>query len=180
MKKKQLTNIVEILGKFKELKRTGWIMRKVSLPESDADHSFGVALLVMMFTPNQLNKQKCMELALIHDLAEVYTGDFTPHDNITKEEKIAREREGVLRLSEELNWSELVDLVDEYNNQKTPEARFVGLIDKLETVLSAKYYDNNKRAPDILINEFAEYAKRCAEEYPDEYLSKIKEMINSF
>ena len=60
MKKSQLNNIITTLGKFKDLKRSGWLMFNVTLPESDADHSFGVALLSMMLTPDTLNKHRCL------------------------------------------------------------------------------------------------------------------------
>lgn len=177
MKSKQIENIIKTIGKMKDLKRSGWLMRDVKLPESDADHSFGVALLAMMLAPDNLDKQKCLELALVHDLAEVYAGDFTPHDNISKENKDRLEREGALRLANELNWKRLIELVDEYNGGKTSEARFVYLLDKLETVMTAKYYDDNNRAPENLLSEFSKYAKDCAKQFDD---SCIKDIINSF
>lgn len=31
--------------------------------------------------------RKCLEFAIVHDLAESVVGDITPHDNIPKEEK---------------------------------------------------------------------------------------------
>ena len=180
MKKNQINNLVEILGKFKDLKRSGWLMFNVNLPESDADHSFGVALLTTILAPHNLNKQKCMELALIHDLAEIYAGDITPHDNISKEDKNKLEREGAIRIAKELNWPELIGLAEEYNDKKTPEARFVSLIDKLETLMSAKYYTKNKRSAANFLDEFTEYAKTNASKYDDKELLKIKEIINTF
>ena len=177
MEQKQITNIINTIGKLKDLKRSGWTLRNVALPESDADHSYGVAFLAMMLTPENLNKQRCLELALIHDLAEVYAGDFTPYDNISKNDKDKLEREGALRLSKELEWPHLTDLVAEYNDKQTPEARFVNLLDKLETVMTASYYDSNNRAPQSLIDEFSSYAKKFAEQFED---CKIKDIINSF
>lgn len=162
---------------MKDLKRSGWVMFNVKLPESDADHSFGVALLAIMLTPKHLNKQRCMELALIHDLAEVYAGDFTPHDNISKEDKDNLERKGALRLSKELNWPNLIDLVNEYNDKKTPEARFVCLLDKLETVMTAQYYDDNKRAPNNVTDEFLAYAQQYVKQFE---ACEIKDLIDNF
>ena len=176
----QLHNIINIIGKIKDLKRSGWIMRNVTLPESDADHSYGVTLLAAVMAPNNLDKQKCLKMALIHDLPEIYTGDFTPYDNISQKDKHKLEREGALRLANEQQWPEIKDLIDEYNQCKTPEAKFVNMIDKLETVITAKYYDNNNRSPQNLIDEFSEYAKKYAQQYGEEHLSAIKDMINSF
>ena len=180
MEKTQLKNIINTIGKLKDLKRSGWIMNNVKLPESDADHSFGVALLAMILTPKTLNKQRCMELALIHDLAEVYAGDITPHDSISKENKDKLEREGATRLSKELNWPSLIDLVAEYNNGDTPESRFVRCIDKLETLMTAEYYTTNKRSSVSFLDEFTEYAKKNISAYNDKELSDIKDIINNF
>ena len=179
MKQDQIENIIKTIGKLKDLKRSGWVMNNVNLPESDADHSFGVALLALMFAPKSLDKQRCIELALIHDLPEIYAGDITPHDNVSKEDKDKLEREGALRVSKELNLANLVDLVAEYNDDKTPEARFVRLLDKLETLMTAKYYTDNKRSSLNFLDEFSEYAKKYASDYNDEDLSEIKDIINS-
>ena len=180
MEKNQLNNIITTLGKFKDLKRSGWLMFNITLPESDADHSFGVALLSMMLAPDTLNKHKCLELALIHDLAEIYAGDITPHDNISKNEKDKLEREGGRRLANELNWPNLPNLIQEYNDKKTPESRFVNLIDKLETLMTAKYYTDNIRSKENFLEEFTEYAKKHADKYNDKELSTIKEIMNYF
>lgn len=180
MEKKLLDNLIQTLGKFKDLKRTGWLMFNVTLPESDADHSFGVALLATMLAPEKLNRQKCIELALIHDLAEIYAGDITPHDNIPEEIKDNQERKGALRLADELSWPNLINLVDEYNSQKTLEARFIKLIDKLETLMSAKYYTDNNRSKDNFLEEFTEYAQKYASANNDDELIPIKKIIESF
>lgn len=165
------------MGKFKDLKRNGWLMRDVKSPESDADHSFGVALLVMLLTPDNLDKNRCLELALIHDLAEIYAGDFTPHDNISKKDKDKLEREGASCLAKELDWPQLTNLTSEYNDKTTPEARFVNLLDKLETVMTAKYYDDNNRAENTLIEEFSNYAKNYVKHSEE---CEVKDIINNF
>ena len=38
MEIEQINNIINLLGKFKDLKRSGWLQKNVKLPESDADH----------------------------------------------------------------------------------------------------------------------------------------------
>lgn len=77
------------IGLIKRIKRSGWLRY---LPadhvESVADHSCRMALLTLALReqPN-VNYLKCMEFAIVHDLAEGITGDFTPYDKITPEEK---------------------------------------------------------------------------------------------
>lgn len=43
---------------------------------------------------------RCMELALIHDLAECIVGDITPYCGVTIEEKHKREREAMAELAQ--------------------------------------------------------------------------------
>lgn len=100
--KDNLLNLINFLGRFKDLKRSGWLARKVSSPESDAEHSFSLAFQALLLTPSYLDRCRCIELALAHDIAEVYSGDMLPGE-INAAEKHQKEREAVCRLSKELN-----------------------------------------------------------------------------
>ena len=73
---------VEALGRLKEVPRTGWLDRGIPVGETEsvADHSFGVALLGWLLAPDELDRARVVELALIHDLAESVVGDVTPYD----------------------------------------------------------------------------------------------------
>lgn len=139
-----MKNIIEILGQMKELKRSGFIKRQIDKPESIADHSFGVALLVMLLCPEDLDKQKCLEMAIVHDLVETITGDFTPCDNILPETKYENELKAIKELSQKLEKPELVSFFVEFEELKTKESKFVKELDKLEALLQCKYYDANK------------------------------------
>ncbi len=49
-----------------------------------ADHSCRLALLTLALAKHkEIDYKKCLEYAIIHDLAEGITGDFTPYDKIT-------------------------------------------------------------------------------------------------
>jgi len=178
MNTETINNIVNILGKFKDLKRSGWLMYKVKNPESDAEHSFGVAILAMMLAPEGLNKQRCLELALVHDLPEIYAGDITPFDGISKEDKHQREEKAAKQIANEIQLSKLTSLIDEYNTKDTLEARFVSLIDKIETAMSAKYYDQNKRTQRKLFDEFWEYAKNHSKQMNESELSDLQDFLD--
>ena len=71
MEKETIKNLIDVLGLVKDLKRTGWVMYGVDGAESDAEHSFGVAMLAMMLAPKEIDKLKCLELALVHDMADI-------------------------------------------------------------------------------------------------------------
>ena len=69
---------------LKRLRRTGWIDRGVSDPESSADHSWGVALLAWLLARDypDLDRERVLLLGLIHDLPEAVAGDATPFDHL--------------------------------------------------------------------------------------------------
>ena len=178
MEKQQLNIIIELLGKFKDLKRTGWLKRGVILPESDAEHSFSLAMLVLLLTPEKIDRSKCMEMALIHDLAELYVGDYTPEDGISQEEKHRKELVAMKRISQELSTPYLMELFSEFEEQQTKEAKFVKALDKVDTVLTACYYDKNNRSSTKLVPEFGGYAQKCVQEADFEEIPFVKDVLN--
>ncbi len=75
----------QLAGLVKKVKRTGW---KRYLPEekveSVGDHSAKIAFLTLYLRNiENVDYLKCMQMALIHDIAEGIVGDFTPYCNIT-------------------------------------------------------------------------------------------------
>ena len=102
MKKTEILNLADILGRMKKLKRTGWVKRKVINPETDAEHSYSLAMLVMLFAPARLDRFKCLQLALIHDLPEVFCGDFVPGE-IELKEKEKLENAAIKKVVSRLN-----------------------------------------------------------------------------
>lgn len=74
-----LIDFLSIVGRLKRLPRTGWVEAGIKEPESVADHSFRTAVLAMIPADLEgLDSDKVMRMALLHDLAEVETGDLTP------------------------------------------------------------------------------------------------------
>ncbi len=153
-----LNYLINILGKLKDLQRTGWLRKEIENPETVAAHSFGVALLALLFAPQYLNKEKCLKLALIHDLQEALVGDITPFDGVSKEEKALKEQQAIEKISQILGFEELKNLFAEYEENKTKEARFIKDMDRLDAVLEAKYYDNSHKTKEKIFNEFYNYA----------------------
>lgn len=135
---------------LKQLYRQGWLRRGITLDrcESVAEHSFGVAMLALLLVESQqpaLDKSKVLSLALIHDLGEVYAGDFTPADDITAEEKVSLERKSIEQILLKLpNASSYVDLWEEYEAGTSPEALFVRELDRLEMSLQASVYHKQR------------------------------------
>jgi putative hydrolase of HD superfamily len=142
---------------LKQLYRQGWLRRGIEPGrcESVADHSFAVALLALTIADAhypELNREKVLRLALLHDLAEVYAGDVTPADGVTREEKHCSEAAALQCVLGDLagGGSYAADW-EEYEEGATPEARLVREVDRLEMGLQAAVYE---RQTGIDLGEF--------------------------
>lgn len=134
-------------AQLKNLYRQGWLKREVSRQDCEtvADHSFGVALLGYTIAEEyrpDLDSSKVMRLGLFHEMGEIYAGDVTPKDNVTAEEKTQNEYAGVRQVFSHLpNSEKYIAIWEDFEFQKTPEAKFVKQIDRLEMALQASLYE---------------------------------------
>jgi putative hydrolase of HD superfamily len=177
--------VVDAIGRLKEVPRTGWLDRGIPTDdvESVADHSYGVALLAWLLAPDELDRARAVELALIHDLAESVVGDVTPYDRETLQhldpdtrrnwlnrrhvrsaersaEKNAAEDAAMASLASELGGKRADRLRmrwAEMRERQTPEARFVKEMDVLETWLQSRRY--LERYPDAPMESFEQEAR---------------------
>lgn len=133
---------IELCGRLKQIPRTGWVKNHVSDPESVADHSMRTSFLAMILCPPSLNRDKVVQMALVHDLAESIISDITPFDGVTVEDKFARENRAWSEISASLGSDELQALWLEMEGGATDEGRFVKQLDKLEMLVQAEEYEN--------------------------------------
>ena len=150
--KKIDNNILSFYMKYNQLKniyRQGWLKVRIGLEfekkcESIADHSFSVALLALTIIETnklKLDVLKCMKMGIIHELGEVYAGDYTPYDNITKEAKHIKEKEAILKVLQTLDENnDYLEIWEEYEKLETDEAKFIKNVDQLEFLLQACAY----------------------------------------
>jgi putative hydrolase of HD superfamily len=140
---------------LKQLRRSGWVHAGIACPESVAAHSWGVAWLVLALRPPGLDLARALALAVIHDLAEVRTGDLTPADGVPASVRHACERQAFAALIAPLaQHTALAELLDEYQLASTAEARFVKACDKLDMALQAAAY---AQAGDLTSDASAEF-----------------------
>jgi len=136
---------LEFLTKLSVLKgtpRKGWLVKAgIKRPESVADHVYRTAMmaLVLSYGRPDLDKQRLLEMALIHDLAEITVGDLMPEEKIgsTAEQKAELE---ILSSLESRVRKRLLLLLTDYHEGKSPEAIMLRQIDKLEMALQAREY----------------------------------------
>lgn len=142
--------LIEALA-LKDVARAGWLRVGIESPESVAAHSWGVAYLVLTLCPPELDRGRALAIAVLHDLGEVRTGDITPHDGVSAEDKRAAETKAVRGLTAPFSHrDELIALWREYEDGTTPEGRFVKACDKLDMALQAQRY----RSDDVDTREF--------------------------
>ena len=148
--KNDIINFYLQYNQLKNIYRQGWIKNKfgssfASQCESIADHSFSIAILCLTIIEKynlDYDVLKCLKLCLIHEFGEVYAGDMTPKDNISKEEKHLLEETAIKKLLESLNFTnDYFEIWQEYEAQETKEAVFVKELDTLEFLLQGTVYE---------------------------------------
>lgn len=134
--------------------------------ETIAEHSFSVALLAMsLIQKNNLpyDLLKCLKMSIIHDLGEIYTGDYTPLDTCTKQEKHKQEEEAIKKVLSNLDFDhDFLEIWKEYEMRETKEAKFIYNVDKVEFLLQATSYGFD-----------IQYFKKSLSQINDKYCKEI-------
>ena len=165
-------SFLSAVGKLKTQLRSGWLFY---LPDSAhhetvAGHSFRVGIMAM-FSQNGLNKEKCIKMALVHDLCEAFCGDLVLEEWLSPEQRLFFKKIGksvksrtdehklefeslklVLGTQNDSNLKEIQELWLEYEDQQTPESKFIKELDKLEMLVQAKEYEMSH--PKLDLTEF--------------------------
>ncbi|MFW5964488.1 MAG: HD domain-containing protein [Natronomonas sp.] len=134
---------------LKDETRTGWQLRGIEAPESVAAHTWGVALLVARFCPPEVDLERALLLAVVHDVAEAETGDIATRaeadaQSVDADEKERREREAMAGPLAALGEG-IHEAWEAYETRDTAEARFVKDMDILDTCLQALVYERQQR-----------------------------------
>lgn len=152
-----------IVSELKKVPRKGW-KEKVGIPhpESVADHSYGTAIMAMILSDyKNMNVEKMMKMALLHDLAESITGDFIPGE-ISRENKTDMENQVMQEIFSKLPPA-LVEkymlLWDEYQKGVSQESVLLHEIDKLEMAIQAIKYSSEGFSKETL-QEFIDSARK--------------------
>lgn len=156
----QILDFALEVGKLKKIKRTGWIRENIPNPESVAEHSFRVAVLVMILAPKVgADTNKAVQMALVHDVGEAKIGDIVTSrgGKIQKnlEEKLIAERNALTDILSLIDGNEYIALFDEFEENKTKEAQLVKQVDRLEVAIQAVEYEQEHT---INLQEFFDYA----------------------
>ncbi len=142
-KSRRIIKFYNQLNKLKKVVRRGWELRDIPTPESVADHTFGVALLTLIFARQLgLDMEKALMIALLHEVGETVVGDITPFDGVSPEEKSRREEDAATAILSEIDETgELLTLWQDYHHRASAESRLVKELDGLEMILQAYLYE---------------------------------------
>ncbi len=124
----QILDFLLEVYKLKEIKRSGWLKKvKVSESESVASHTFGMALIALLFGYEDL-----LSAIITHDIAESILGDLMPEE---KDQKIKAKEEMIFN-----NLLKNMPINIRNKIEKTKNNRMVKEIDKLDMAIQALYY----------------------------------------
>ncbi|XP_071714316.1 uncharacterized protein [Rutidosis leptorrhynchoides] len=149
-------DFLTLCNSLKTTKRKGWVNHGINGPESIADHMYRMALMSLIVgdLPG-INRERCIKIAIVHDIAEAIVGDITPSDGIPKVEKSRLEQAALHEMCNVLGGGmraeEIKELWREYEDNASLEANLVKDFDKVEMILQALEYETEH---DRVLDEF--------------------------
>ena len=135
---------MEKINQFRVFNRLKTVYRFNSVEnrnESSAEHSWSCLILADFFLSqmdSNLDRLKVYELLMYHDVVEIESGDTPLHPERNSLDKKEREKKAVESLKEMLPSplnNKFIKLFDEFEEQKTLEAKFAKAIDALDAAI---------------------------------------------
>lgn len=146
----QMDELLQTVAKLDNVKRDNLLSTGAN--ESDTAHIIKLCIWILSVYPHlahQVDKGKLLEIALLHDLVEARSGDFSLSAQIAdaglKLEKKRQELEAIMyyRVSFPAPFNNTVfDIFEEYEEQETAEAKIVWAADKLDANWQANQYND--------------------------------------
>ena len=149
MKNERLLKDIKFIVELDKMKS---IFRETSVigedrREDDAQHSWHISLMAMVlseYTNEKVDLLRVIKMLLIHDLVEIFAGDTFCYDlagNADKRERELEAAEKIFGMLDEDKGLELRALWDEFEEIKTPEAKFATAMDRFQPMLN-NYHNN--------------------------------------
>lgn len=161
----KIFNFYMLANKLKTTLRTGWIHWNVENTriESVAEHVYGAIMLAVSIYANcgqdfkDLDFEKVALMIAIHETEEIIIGDITIFEYEKIKTKKEEGRKAVQQIFQDcINKEKFLNIIAEYEDRNTNEAKFAYMCDKLETDIQAYIYRNNynlKNANSICLND---------------------------
>jgi putative hydrolase of HD superfamily len=154
----------KLCNKLKDTIRVGhkvWNIKRDRI-ESVADHIYGTQMLAIAIHHQfnyDLDLNKILYMLAIHELEEIIIGDLVFFQISSEEKQIEGMKACQEILKDIIGKDELLELIKEFNERKTKEAKFAYHCDKLECDIQVKLYDQegcydlNNQSNNPIVNE---------------------------
>ena len=109
--------------------------------ENDAEHAWHMAIMAYLlreYSNEEVDIAKVMLMCLIHDIVEIDAGDTYAYDEEGMKTQKAREdaaKDRIFSLLPEDQKAELTALFDEFEEYRTPEAKYAHAMDNLQPLI---------------------------------------------
>ena len=109
--------------------------------ENDAEHAWHMAIMAYLlqeYSNEKIDVARVMLMCLIHDVVEIDAGDTYAYDaEGLKTQKVREEaaKERLYSMLPEDQKADLVTIFDEFEERKTPEAKFARALDNLQPLI---------------------------------------------
>ncbi len=131
---------------FREIDKEKLIERKTYVTdavrwETDAEHAWHMAIMTILlaeYSNEPIDVLKTVTMLLIHDLVEIDAGDTYAYSDVPKEKQHEKEERGAERifgLLPKAKGEKLYRLWLEFEEGKTPEARFAHAMDNIQPMM---------------------------------------------
>lgn len=137
MEMKEIANLLFEVRILKDIVRSGYAFLG-SGKESIAEHSFMTAFIcfAMAKTDPDIDSEKLLAMALVHDIAEARTGDF---NYVEKKYSTIDEARAISHLIKPLSFgNDIKHLIEEFNSGETKEAKLANDADQISFILELK------------------------------------------
>lgn len=126
-------------------KMTGILRRTLlvdhSRRENDAEHSWHIAVMAMLFEEyarEKVDVGRVAQMCVVHDLVEIYAGDTFAYDVKGNEDKEAREAAAADRLFGQIPVEQgkmIRELWEEFDAMETADAKYAACLDRIQPFL---------------------------------------------
>lgn len=153
--------------------------------ENDAEHAWHMSIMAYLlkeYANEEIDLAHTMMMCLIHDIVEIEAGDTYAYDEEGKKTQAAREAlaaDHLFGLLPEDQKQEMIALFNEFEESKTPEAKFAHAMDNLQPFMLNDANDGGDwREHGVTKTQVYGRQSRTAEgslalyEYTDEILQK--------
>lgn len=109
--------------------------------ENDAEHAWHMAIMAFLlkeYANEEVDISKVMLMCLIHDVVEIDAGDTYAYDEVnlkTQKEREDKAKERIFSMLPDDQKEILISLFDEFEEGKTPEAKFAKAMDNLQPLI---------------------------------------------